>query len=67
MSTDAVGLRGGEWCGLTNVGVRGGESSSSAPIQRRKRTRSRAICGGTKLLVSNETVVLRRWASETRC
>ena len=45
LSTDAAGLRGGGWCGFTNVGDRGGESSSSAPIQRRKRTRSRAIWG----------------------
>lgn len=43
-STEADGFRGGGWCDLTNVGDRGGESSSSAPMQRKKRTRSRAIC-----------------------
>ena len=44
MLTEEDGLRGGGRCGLTNVGDRGGESSSSALIHRKKRTRSRAIC-----------------------
>ena len=49
-STEALGLRGGGWCGLTTVGDRGGESSSSAPMQRRKRTRSCEICEGKKAM-----------------
>ena len=60
--TVAEGLRGGEWCDFINVGDLGGDSRSSAAMQRRKRIRSRAICktSKTKTTLKNCFIPLER-------